>query len=294
MRFYITDAFSGEIFGGNPAGVVILDEGRDFPKDDIMIKTAAELRYSETAFIKPMGSGRFRIRYFTPTAEVELCGHATIGSFRALMHGGYVRAGDECTAVTAAGEIGVSVGDELIFMDMAAPERIIDAEKKLDPEELYSIMGMDLAKLTAKGLAANAQVISTGLPDIMMPVYDTADLNAIEPDFSALAELSRRLGVVGVHAFTTENVPREDSHTRNFAPLFGIDEEAATGTASGALTWYLIINSLADKNAQLRFIQGEKLGRPSAIYTKADTDNDRARIRVGGMSAVVACGEIFI
>ena len=73
MKFYIVDAFTDEIFGGNPAGVVILDEGQDFPTDEICVKTARELRYSETAFIKRLNDKEFNIRYFTPAAEVELC-----------------------------------------------------------------------------------------------------------------------------------------------------------------------------------------------------------------------------
>ena len=84
MKFYIVDAFTDTLFGGNPAGVVILPDGTDFPSDEIMVKTAAELRYSETAFIKRINEKEFNIRYFTPAAEVDLCGHATIGSFKAL------------------------------------------------------------------------------------------------------------------------------------------------------------------------------------------------------------------
>ena len=94
MKFYIVDAFTEKIFGGNPAGVVILPEGADFPSDLLMIETAAELRYSETAFIKKLSKKEFQLRFFTPAAEVDLCGHATIGSFKALLYGGYIE--DNC------------------------------------------------------------------------------------------------------------------------------------------------------------------------------------------------------
>ncbi len=82
--FLIVDAFTETAFGGNPAGVVILPENADFSSDETMVKTAAELRYSETAFIKKLADNEFKIRYFTPAAEVDLCGHATIGSFFVL------------------------------------------------------------------------------------------------------------------------------------------------------------------------------------------------------------------
>ena len=81
MDFFIVDAFTSESFGGNPAGVVLLERGQSFPPEVLMTKVAAELRYSETAFVQPCGDGHFTLRYFTPTGEVDLCGHATIAAF---------------------------------------------------------------------------------------------------------------------------------------------------------------------------------------------------------------------
>ena len=71
MKFLIVDAFTETLFGGNPAGIVLLPDGADFPSDELCVKTAAELRYSETAFIQDLGNNEFKIRYFTPAAEVE-------------------------------------------------------------------------------------------------------------------------------------------------------------------------------------------------------------------------------
>ena len=84
MKLYIIDAFAEEIFGGNPAGVVILPELEDFPPPEVMIRTAAELRYSETVFIQKKEDRQFVARYFTPSDEVDLCGHATIAAFGAF------------------------------------------------------------------------------------------------------------------------------------------------------------------------------------------------------------------
>ena len=84
MKYYIVDAFTDQPFGGNPAGVVLLD-GNSFPSETLMLQIAAELRYSETAFVRRDSEKEFTVRYFTPMAEVELCGHATIASF-ALLH----------------------------------------------------------------------------------------------------------------------------------------------------------------------------------------------------------------
>ena len=84
MRYFTVDAFAQEPFGGNPAGVVLLNGNTPFPEDEIMRKIAAEMRYSETAFVQQNGPEEFTVRYFTPAAEVDLCGHATIAAFSVL------------------------------------------------------------------------------------------------------------------------------------------------------------------------------------------------------------------
>ena len=88
MRYFIVDAFTREAFGGNPAGVVSLEGG--FPSDRLMQQVAAELRYSETAFVQQNGPAEFTVRYFTPAGEVDLCGHATIASFGVLWQHGLI------------------------------------------------------------------------------------------------------------------------------------------------------------------------------------------------------------
>ena len=84
MKIFVCDAFSSQIFKGNQAGVVILDEKENYLDEILMKNIAAELKHSETAFVKKIDNKKFKIRYFTPTEEVELCGHATISVFSAL------------------------------------------------------------------------------------------------------------------------------------------------------------------------------------------------------------------
>ena len=313
MKFYIVDAFAEELFGGNQAGVVILPDGEDFPDDEICVKTAKELRYSETAFIRRFADDEFNIRYFTPAAEVELCGHATIGSFAALRYGGHIGDG-EFMNHTISGDLNIGVHGNSIMMDMATPVKIDELRTDEALVELYGIMGLDYEKQKAAGLALMPQIISTGLPDLMMPVNTLDDLEAVDPDFAALSELSEKYEVVGVHAFTREG---EDAtcHVRNFAPLYDIDEESATGTSNGALTYYGYINGFIKSGEDCSFIQGEKMGRPSVIASHirvtdnvAETDGsdgadeaeatgaagESCHIRVGGRGVVVAEGEINI
>ena len=289
MKFYIVDAFTQEKFGGNPAGVVILPEGADFPSDELMVKTAAELRYSETAFIKKLENGEFNIRYFTPAAEVDLCGHATIASFKALLYAGIIE--DNATYInhTLSGDLEIVVNNGFVLMDMAKPVRIGSIVNDQALEELYTIMGLDYADQKARGLEMNPQMISTGLPDIMMPVVNLADLEAISPNFPALSDLSKRYEVVGVHAFTLDG---DDAtcHVRNFAPLYDIDEEAATGTSNGALTYYGYLNGFVKDGDDCKFIQGEKMQRPSQILSNIKDE----KIKVGGDAVILAEGEIHI
>lgn len=293
MKFYIVDAFTETLFGGNPAGVVILPDGKDFPSDEIMVKTAAELRYSETAFIKRINEKEFNIRYFTPAAEVDLCGHATIGSFMALLYGGYIEDNHSYINHTLAGDLNIDIKNGFVLTDMATPVKINEISDMDGLVELYKVMGLDYEDQKSKGVAMIPQMVSTGLPDIMMPVASQEDLATIAPDFPALSALSEKYQVVGVHAFTTDSEDGTTCHVRNFAPLYDIDEEAATGTSNGALTYYGYLNGFVKSGDDCRFIQGEKMCRPSAILSHLEADeNGSCKIQVGGSGVILAEGDI--
>ena len=295
MKFYIADAFTDSLFGGNPAGVVILDKDGDFPPDETMRKTAAELRYSETAFIKVLGDREFQIRYFTPAAEVDLCGHATIASFVCLVKAGILPENCACINHTLAGDLNIEIKDGFVMMDMASPVEMGTISKPEEIKRLYDVMGYAGGVPDFGGL--KPQLISTGLPDIMMPVGSCAELDALAPDMKALSDLSAEYKVTGVHAFTV-NCDDATAHCRNFAPLYDIDEEAATGTSNGALTYYFKLNGLlpdanADGSVSCRIVQGEKMDRPSVILTDIREDADGAcLIRVGGSAVLLAEGDI--
>ena len=295
MKLYIVDAFADELFGGNPAGVVILPEGSEFPRDEVMVKTAAELRYSETAFIKKTGDKEFNIRYFTPAAEVDLCGHATIGSFYVLLKEGVVNEGDVCINNTLAGKLNVVVEKDAILMDMAEPRQVGEINDSSKIKELYNVMGIEPEGNEVydndNEVKLYPKLVTTGLIDIMMPVKDELELDKINPDFPALTELSKKYEVVGVHAFTV-NTSDGCIHARNFAPLYDIDEEAATGTSNGALTYYLYNQGIVKENELNTVIQGEKMLRPSKISTKLLVEHGEPIVKVGGFAVTLAKGEI--
>lgn len=303
MIFYIADAFTETRFGGNPAGVVILEQGEDFPTCDIMKKTAAELRYSETAFIKQLSENEFNIKYFTPAAEVDLCGHATIASFYCLLDGGFIKDNSEYINHTLAGDLNITLSNGTVIMDMATAEYQGTIDDLALLEELHDIMGIPYPSsdngFTPNNFELLPSIISTGLPDIIFPVPSRQMLADISPDFKRLADLSKRYDVVGVHAFTLDTVsPEITAHCRNFAPLYDIDEEAATGTSNGALTYYLYINNLVPKDGKSIFLQGEAMNRPSKIVSyftePLENSNLQAEIRIGGSAAILSKGHIYL
>ncbi|MGP1569577.1 MAG: PhzF family phenazine biosynthesis protein [Eubacteriales bacterium] len=289
MKFQIVDAFSENLFGGNPAGVVLLDKGSDFPSDEIMIKTAAELRYSETAFIKILENSRFHIRYFTPVAEVDLCGHATIGSFVALQNWGLVKDKNSYTILTLAGELDISIVNGTIFMQMGKAEILKTIDNPVEIERIANILAIDKSDII---LPIN--IVSTGLADIMLEVSSFDVLNKIRPDFAALSNISEEYNVTGLHAAYFKGENDLTAHCRNFAPLYDIDEEAATGTASGAITYHLYSQNKIKENSENIFIQGESMNRPSKIISTIKTENGNIKIEIGGTGCVLASGEIHI
>ena len=121
MKIFICDAFSSEIFKGNQAGVVILERNEEYPTEILMRNISAELKHSETAFVKKIDDKNFKIRYFTPTEEVELCGHATISVFSVLRELKLI-SNDKYIAQTLAGNLEIIVDKDFIYMDMASPK----------------------------------------------------------------------------------------------------------------------------------------------------------------------------
>ena len=311
-NFFIVDAFTDKTFGGNAAGVVILDKDDNFPSEEKMIKLAAELRYSETVFVKPEQGSKeydFHARYFTPTDEVDLCGHATIGGVYCLNKTGILKNGS-INLKTKAGIINVEVSENDVLMDMASPVHIATFEEESLLEKIYDSMGISVP--SGESISKlKPMAISTGLPDIMLPIPSKKTLDHMEPNMDMISELSRDLKVVGIHAFATnydEEISTERSvFCRNFAPLYGIDEEAATGTSNGALAYYFYINDMLTANGVLNVIQGESMQRPSSITatlspvsnsTNINAGNsnfiDNVKIRVGGSAAILANGIVHL
>lgn len=278
MKYYIVDAFTDQLFGGNPAGVVFLD-GNNFPNDMLMLQIAAELRYSETAFVRRDSEKEFTIRYFTPKSEVELCGHATIASF-GLIHR-ELGVTDRCLCHTKAGDIYVESGPR-VLMQMTASEVLKTIE---DTEDIYRALGV-----SNYNPALPVMIVSTGLPDFMIPVKDVGTLNRLQPDMNAISAITERHHAVSFHVFAFGN-DTHTAHVRDFAPLYDIPEESATGTANASLTYYLQQNGCVSATGDFSFLQGEAMERPSVVNTRVATDGT---VYVGGPAIVVAEGVLQV
>lgn len=278
MKYFVLDAFTNHPFGGNPAGVVLLD-GDTFPKESLMLQIAAELRYSETAFIRCHSDKEFTIRYFTPTAEVELCGHATIASFFLLYHEGL--AFSQCLCHTLAGDLSVEAGEK-VMMQMATPSIVATLEENV---EMYKALGVIDYRPNLP-----VQIAYSGLPDLMIQIQDVATLHALQPDMDAIAAITKKHNAVSFHVFAFAD-DGYTAHVRDFAPLYGVPEESATGTANAALTYYLRQNGYIGAGAECAFLQGEAMGRPSTVATRIRKDGT---IYVGGTAAIVAKGDLFV
>jgi PhzF family phenazine biosynthesis protein len=210
IPFFQVDAFADKPLTGNPAAVMPLEKWLD---DAVMQAIAAENNLSETAFTVPRedGEGDFDLRWFTPTDEVEMCGHATIAAGHVLMTGSSVRFS------TKSGLMTVSRRDDLLELDMQAANLSEVHEPEL---------------CAALGLPDSPAWLADGYNDAaIIHVADEAEVRAAAPDFAALKRIHRM-------AVVTAPGERHDVVSRVFVPYLGIDEDPVTGSAHAALVPY--------------------------------------------------------
>lgn len=274
VHIYVASAFSKDNKGGNKAGVVF---GRPDLTLEQKMRISKELGYSETAFVSRSDVADFRLEYFTPTEEVALCGHATIATFSVLWHLGKLEQ-SEYTFEAKAGILRIRVTEDgMIFMEQNLPEYL----EVLDLEEAESCF-----VTKCKQTSLPIQIVSTGLRDILMPVDSVEKLGEMVPDFLAMTELSRKKDVVGVHAFAITENSDVTAVCRNFAPLYGIDEESATGTSNCALACYLF--RYVERRPQYVFEQGYNLGDVSRIVVNLQYESEKIEaVFVGGYGYLV-------
>lgn len=258
--FVLIDAFTDRAFAGNPASVV-----RGMFDDELMQKIAMEFNQAETAFVAPLGDGRFSLRWFTPKAEVTLCGHATLAAVRALFEWGDAT-GDRITFVTRmSGELSCDrANDGTLTLDFPATPPIAcplpaDANSVLDVSGLAECIGQTNMNLT-------------------LLVESEAEVRRAAPDFRTLSTW-HPVGVT-VTAAGSDGV---DFVSRFFAPAVGIDEDPVTGSAHCALVPFW-----SKRLSKDRFIAKQLSPRGGTLQLELVGD----RVKLGGGTVLTARGHL--
>jgi len=292
------DSFTRQPFRGNPAGVVL---DADSMTDAQMQDMARELKHSETAFVlSPAGSDHdVHVRFFTPTMEVPVCGHATIAAHFALAFAARAAGANAERSVVQKTGAGLqrirTVLDEgagtgwRIEIEQGRPQfgEPLDASWR---RRAARALGISSA-LAGEGLAPGRpmQVVSTGHSKVMVPLLDGFPLEQLKPDLNALAALSRELGCNGWFPFVLLGDGATEG--RMFAPAIGIAEDPVTGNANGPLGAYLVQHKLMPHNGrELVFDghQGRAMRRDGVVRVRVDVEGDAPeRVTISGQAVIL-------
>jgi PhzF family phenazine biosynthesis protein len=261
LPLYVVDAFTATPFAGNAAAVCLLEEAAD---EGWMQRVAAEMNLSETAFVVPGGdAATFGLRWFTPTVEVDLCGHATLASAHVLWEAGRVEGGSPIVFGTRSGDLRASRLEGAIEIDLPLrPPAAVDR-----PPGMAQALGL---YPTWVGAAADI---------LLVELADAAEVARLAPDMAALARIDAH-GIIVTSAGADD---RYDFVSRYFAPQVGIDEDPVTGSAHCVLGPFW----------------AERLGRTELLGRQASPRGGDVRVRVlddrvavGGSAVTVLSGTL--
>jgi PhzF family phenazine biosynthesis protein len=259
VRIVQVDAFTSAPFRGNPAAVCVLTSPA---QEEWMQSVAAEMNLSETAFLHREGSG-FRLRWFTPTVEVDLCGHATLASAHVLWEEGHLPRGERARFESKSGTLTAESRDGLIELDFPASPTTAAAA----PAEL------------SRGLGVDSTFVGKTSFDYLVEVASEEVVRRLEPDMSALARIDTR-GIIVTARATTSGY---DFVSRFFGPRAGVPEDPVTGSAHCALGPYW--QSRLGKNA---FFAHQASRRGGDVQVKVEGE----RVKLGGNAVTVLRGEL--
>lgn len=289
--FHIMDVFTDRKYAGNQLAVV--RDAADLSADE-MAAIAREMNYSETTFVESeeLREGGFDVRIFTPASEIPFAGHPTLGTAQVLREVAADGA-DEVVLNLGIGAIPVVVqreadGTEVLWMEQVEP----DFGTTLKDPIAAEVVGFDPEDLMGEH---PAQVVSTGLPTLVIPLDSIEAVQEAEIDRGAYdTHVVEELGVTNVLVFAPETVHDEsDLHVRVFAPAHGVPEDPATGSSNGCLAAYLARHRFfGDSEIDVRVEQGYEIERPSLLYLRGEDDGESIRIEVGGSVVPVAEGRL--
>ncbi|GLC90202.1 PhzF family phenazine biosynthesis protein [Lysinibacillus piscis] len=286
------DAFSSVPGKGNPAGVVL--NGEDYTEQQ-MLAIAAAVGFNETAFVVPSNIADFRIRYFTPGHEMNLCGHATMGTVYALQMQGALKK-SVFTIETNAGVLPIQIRKEnnqlLITMQHAKPQfQPFNGSKS----ELAASIG-----LREEDLHADYPIVygSTGIWTLIIPIKKLTSFSEMLPRTEEFPRILAEMPKASVHPICLEvRHPENDLHARHFSsPYSGTIEDAITGTASGVMGAYYkeYVDKAMELPTTLIVEQGHEVNKDGRVYVHIQKEEEELAISISGTAVFVKEIEVEI
>ena len=260
VKLFQVDAFTDKAFAGNPAAVCLLTEPRDAAW---MQAVAREMNLSETAFLLREADG-YRLRWFTPAVEVELCGHATLASAHTLSEAGELKPNEQARFHTLSGLLTAERKGDWIELNFPA-QPVEPTSAPLD---------------VARALGATPIFVGRYRFDFLVEVQSEQVLRTIKPDFALVQKLPAR----GLVVTSRSTSPDYDFVSRFFAPQVGVPEDPVTGSAHCALGPYW-----SGKLKKTEFVAYQASARGGVIRVRLDGD----RVRLGGQAVTVLRGELL-
>jgi PhzF family phenazine biosynthesis protein len=295
-QIYQIDSFTKERLTGNPAGVVTNADGLS---DQQMQKIARELNNSETAFIFNSKDDTYdvKVRFFTPTKEVPICGHATIAAH-------YARAIENNLGTTRVLQ---KTGAGILPVDIIRENdgyHIVMTQGEIEVHDALSIKAQQTLT-AALGINPNdliencpIAVASTGHSKVMIGIKDIKMLHNLHPNMDSLAKLSNDIGCNGYYVFTMNQNETPMIHGRMFAPAIGINEDPVTGNANGPLGAYLVHYGLVTHNGTLftfNVMQGEAIGRAGTMEVQVKIRNNKPiEVKIVGNAVIAFSTELTL
>jgi trans-2,3-dihydro-3-hydroxyanthranilate isomerase len=296
LHYKLVDVFTNRAFGGNPLAV-FADAGE--LSVELMQSLAKELNLSETTFVTPARTEHddFRVRIFTPAAELPMAGHPTVGTAYVLACEGMIEGAETSRQVNFEEGVGtipvtLSFKDGLPdWIEMQQPRPTFGA-RVTGVDAVAEMLSLDAEAITATGLPV--QVVSCGVPFLYVPVNSLQAIRKIRFRLDVWERTLRDSVPSEVFVFTQEvETPGSSVHSRMFAPAFGIVEDPATGGASGPLGCYLVRHEVLQATPRVEFIseQGFEMNRPSFIKIGIEQEQDEiTRVTVSGQCRLMGAG----
>ncbi|WP_333982409.1 PhzF family phenazine biosynthesis protein [Bacillus pumilus] len=295
IRVYHVDAFTTEKFGGNAAGVVLYG---DLLTEDEMQNIAKELNLPESVFLLPAHDKEadYRVKYFTPTEEVNFCGHATVGlTWLLATELGLAKEKTGVVLETKIGNVPVVWNEENgtvidVEMTQVTPKT---RDFIIDLEDLSDMIGVRSDRIDP---SYPIKLANTGNWHLLVPMKHQQDIDQAAPNLAALGKMNKEQNITTTHLYTFHTTKEVDLYTRDFAPGIGIPEDPVTGAANGALAGYLYVEGIISQQetTRLNIAQGDAIGRPGILRITVIPNESKPVIKVAGAAVITIRGVLTI